>query len=151
MWERLEGRRDSTTLYVIPRKLYARQAELASDIPRVLIVDWRVKFLSGVTPTQRNLSLSVQSELYRLKALSEECTGFLCLINTEYLLSRFGQDARESFWRGLMSNFPYNPCVIVFTVLDSPELLPSSAILRQLQESGRLIRPERAAQMERTS
>jgi hypothetical protein len=141
VWQEIWGKRNKTLLYLVPPNLYGRQEAVAYQLPSVNVIDWREEFLRTVRPDQRHLNLTVQGELERLKQYSDERGGILCFINTEYMLTRFDRSEREAFWRGLWSDFPYCQSVIVFSVLDSPELLPTGINFEQWEASGRVIRP----------
>jgi hypothetical protein len=94
--------------------------------------------LKAVRPDQKFLNLRAQSELDRLKAWVKSNEGsILCVINTEYALTRFDPNEREAFWRGFRTDFPYCKSIIVLGVLHSPELLPCN--LEQWRASGRLV------------
>lgn len=141
MWQDVWGRRDKTLLYVIPPEYYARQEALAYQLPHITVIDWKAEFLNSINQTQRFLNLSAAGELNRLKQFSETRKGILCLINTEYALSRFDRQERELFWRGLWTDFPYSKSIIVFTVLDTPELLPGGMDFELWEAGGRVKRP----------
>lgn len=141
MWQEIWGKRDKTVLYLVPPNLYARQEAVAYQLPSVSVIDWRAEFLRMVGPEQRYLNLTVQGEIDRLKWISDEKGGILCFINTEYMLTRLNRAEREAFWRGLWGDFPYSRSVLIFSVLDSPELLPAGINLEQWEAAGRVIRP----------
>jgi hypothetical protein len=136
-------KRDRTFLFLIPPEKYARQRAFVDELrPAVTIVDWRANFLQSVLPKQRYLNLTVQSELSRLKDLSvQHKNKYLCMINTEYALMRFKPDERETFWRGLWTDFPYSDSVIIYTVLNTLELLPQRVEFEQWEANGRVLCP----------
>ena len=120
------------------------QESFVHRLPHVRVIDWRKEFLKAVRPGQQFLNLKAQSELDRLKACVKSNEGsILCTINTEYALTRFDPNERQTFWRGLRTDFPYCKSIIVFGVLNSPELLPCD--LEQWRTSSRLVNPEEFA------
>ncbi len=142
MWQDAWIRRDKTLLYLIPRDQFSRQEALAHQLPHANVVNWREEFLRTVRPSQRYLSLSVQGELDRLKQIGEIRKSILCFINNEYFLTRFNGPERAAFYRGLWSDFAHHQSIIVFTILDSVQLLPSGVELEQWEMSGRVKRPQ---------
>jgi hypothetical protein len=144
MWEEVWNRKDRTLLLLIPTAEFARQEPFVRQLPHVRVVDWRKEFLQTLRPDQRFLNLRVQSELDRLKVWVKSNEGsIICVINTEYALSRFDPNERQLFWRGLWLDFPYCTSIVVFSVLDSPELLPCN--LEQWRASRRLVNPDEFA------
>jgi len=137
MWEEVWNRKDRTLLLLIPTTDFDRQEAFVHQLPLVRVIDWRAQFLEGLRPGQRYMNLSVQNELDRLKGWVKSSEGcILCVIHTEYPLTRFSRNERQLFWRGLWTDFPYSSSIVVFTVLDSPELLPDN--LEQWKANDRL-------------
>lgn len=139
------NKRDRTFLFIVRPEQYKRQEALAYDLhTAVTVVDWREEFLSEAQPGQNYLNLSVGGELDRLKKLSRlHRDKILCVINTEYPLTRFNRHDRQTFWRGLWTDFPYADAVIVYASLDVEEVLPSPVELERWEASGRVLRPRR--------
>lgn len=137
MWQDLWEWRDKTLLFLIPKHLYASQELFARRLPAVSIIDWREEFLRTVQLEQKYLNLSVQTELDRIKTWSETKAQSILCINTEYALTRFTYNQLQMFWRGLWRDFPYSKSIIIYGVLDSPELLPDN--LEQWKASNRVL------------
>lgn len=137
------SRRDKTFLFLIPLEKYARQRSVADELwSPITIIDWRDNFLQSVQLEQRYLNLTVQGELNCLKNLSAKNKGeILCVINTEYALIHFSRDERQAFWRALWTDFPYSDSVIIYGVLDTPELLPLRVEFEQWEANKRVLRP----------
>jgi len=127
MWRtKFRYSRERTLILPIPPERYARQEEFVHEhLSGVSILDWRAEFLKTVKPEQRYLNLSVRDEAQWLKKVSARQKGHtICLINTEYALTRFSYDERQEFWRTLWGDFPYNEAILIYSVLDVPDLLP---------------------------
>lgn len=138
MWEDVWNRKDRALLLLIPTAEFARQEPFVHQLPHIRVIDWRMEFIRTLRPDQRFLNLRVQGELDRLKAWVNSNEGsILCVINTEYALTRFDFNERQLFWRGLWMDFPYSRSIVVFSVLDSPELLPSN--LEQWRAGRRIV------------
>jgi hypothetical protein len=139
------SKRDRTFLFIVRPEQYKRQEALAYELhTAVTVVDWREEFLSEAQPGQNYLNLSVGGELDRLKKLSRlHRDKILCVINTEYPLTRFNRHDRQTFWRGLWTDFPYSDAVIIYVSLDVEEVLPSPVELERWEASGRVLRPRR--------
>ena len=138
MWQELWARRDRTALYLVPPEKYNQQEYLAHLLPHVKVIDWREEFLQTATPTQRYLNLSVKSELDRIRKIGDSAKRVFCLINNEYFLTRLTARDRQRFWLGLWNDFPHTTGIIVFSVLDTPELLPDKIDLENWRKRGRL-------------
>jgi len=127
MWRtKFRYSRERTLILPIPPERYARQEEFVHEhLSGVSILDWRAEFLKTVKPEQRYLNLSVRDEAQWLKKVSARQKGHtICLINTEYALTRFSYDERQEFWRMLWGDFPYNEAILIYSVLNVPDLLP---------------------------
>jgi hypothetical protein len=127
MWRtKFRYSRERTLILPIPPERYARQEEFVHEhLSGVSILDWRAEFLKTVKPEQRYLNLSVRDEAQWLKKVSARQKGHtICLINTEYALTRFSYDERQEFWRTLWGDFPYNEAILIYSALDVPDLLP---------------------------
>jgi hypothetical protein len=142
MLKDLWARRDKTALYLIPPQKYHLQHLFGSRLPQVEIIDWRERFLQDLAPSQRYLNLSVKGELDRIRKIGNTKEKAFCLINNEYFLAYLSTKQRRQFWQGLWNDFPYLEGVIVFTVLDSPEILPDKIDLRRWKKQGRLFSSE---------
>jgi hypothetical protein len=139
MWGEIWNRKDRTLLFLIPTSEYRHQLSYATRLPHVRVVDWREEFLNDVHPGQKFLNVRAQSELDRLKEWVKSDEGrILCVINTEYSLTRLDPNEREAFWLGFRTDFPYCKCIIVFGVLHSAELVPSN--LDQWRAAGRVVK-----------
>jgi phospholipid N-methyltransferase len=136
------SKRDRTFLFLVPPEKHARQEALAYELhSSVTVIDWRTEFLRHIEPARRYLSLSVQSELDRLKDLSRTHKGkIVCVINTEYPLMRFNRHERQAFWRGLWMDFPHSDSAIIYTAFNVSEVLPSPVEFEQWDLSGRVLR-----------
>lgn len=142
MWRaKFRYSRERTLILPIPPELYARQEDFVHEhLSGISILDWRAEFLKAVKPEQRYLNLSVRNEVQSLKEVSARQKGHtLCLINTEYALTRFSYEERQEFWRSLWGDFPYNEAILIYSALDVPALLPFD--LEQWKEAGRLLPP----------
>jgi len=127
MWRtKFRYSRERTLILPIPPERFAQQEEFVHEhLSGVSILDWRAEFLKTVKPEQRYLNLSVRDEAQWLKKVSARQKGHtICLINTEYALTRFSYDERQEFWRTLWGDFPYNEAILIYSVLDVPDLLP---------------------------
>lgn len=131
--------RERTLILPIPPERYARQEDFVHEqLSGISILDWRAEFLKTVKPEQRYLNLSVRNEVQWLKEVSARQRGYmLCLINTEYALTRFNDDERQEFWRSLWGDFPYNEAILIYSALDVPTLLPFD--LEQWKRAGRVL------------
>lgn len=142
MWHELSARRDKAVIYLVPPEQFQRQEFFARLWPFPTVIDWRQQFLeTQVRPAQAFLNVSVESELKRLRTIGDSASKFFCFINNEYLLARWKTSQREQFWFALWNNFPHLQGIIVFTVLNTPELLPSKMELEQWRKHGRLFSP----------
>lgn len=140
MWQSIWNWRDKTFLFLIQQHEYKRQESLARRLPHIHIINWRDEFLLTAQPEQKYLNLSVQGELDRIKMWSESNPqSILCIVDTDYALMRLTYEHRQMFWRGLWSDFPYSKSIILYTVLNSLELLPDN--FEQWETSKRIIRP----------
>jgi hypothetical protein len=136
------SKRDRTFLFLVPPEKHARQEALAYELhPAVTVINWRTEFLRHADPARRYLSLSAQGELDRLKDLSRAHKGkILCVINTEYPLMRFNRHERQTFWRGLWTDFPYSDSAVIYTALAVTEVLPSPVEFELWDVNGRVLR-----------
>ncbi len=142
MWRtRFRYSRERTLILPIPPERYARQEDFVHEhLSGISILDWRAEFLKTVTPEQRYLNLSVRNEVQWLKEVSARQKGHtLCLINTDYALTRFSDDERQEFWRSLWGDFPYNEAILIYSALAVPTLLPLDP--EKWKKAGRVLPP----------
>ncbi|HEX9005524.1 MAG TPA: hypothetical protein VGB07_36790 [Blastocatellia bacterium] len=142
MWQaKFRYSRERTLILPIPPERYMRQEDFVHEhLSGISILDWRAEFLRAVKPEQRYLNLSVHDEVQRLKLMSAAHKGHtLCLINTEYVLTRFSYEERQEFWRLLWGDFPHNEAILIYSALAVPMLLPFD--LEQWKKTGRVLPP----------
>lgn len=139
MWQDFRNKRELSVLCLIPQKEYAKQKILVNHLPHITVIDWRNEFLASTRPEQRHLNLNPNAEINRLKQWSELRPGkVLCIINTEYFLTRLASEERQIFWQRLQRDFVYSKSILVYCALDVPQLLPDN--LEQWEISNRIIR-----------
>lgn len=139
MWIPDWTRRDRTHLYIIPRQKYAEQEHLTYALAsNAVTVDWRTDFLETARPTQKRLSLTIDTEKKRLKRIGDAERKIYSIINTEYLLARFDEEQRKQFWISLWNDFPHLNGILLFCVLDVPAFLPDKLTLEDWHKDGRL-------------
>jgi hypothetical protein len=142
MWKkRFQHSRERTLLLLVPPERFARQEEFVYEkLSAISVLDWRAEFLQTVKTGHKHLNLSVRGEVERLKEASAARPGqTLCVINTEYALTRFSYDERQEFWRALWGDFPYNESILIYSALDAPALLPLH--LERWKAAGRVLPP----------
>lgn len=138
MWQDFRNKRDHSVLCLIPQKEYAKQEIIVHNLPHITVVDWRNEFLNSTRPEQRHLNLNLDVEINRLKQWSELRAGtVLCIINTEYFLTRLTSEERQVFWQRLQRDFAYSKSIIIYCTLDVRELLPNN--LEQWEINSRII------------
>lgn len=143
MWQPDWTQRDRTILYIVPSTRFQEQEFLTYQLlPSATAVDWRKEFLAKVRPTQRRLGLTVASEIERIRRIGNSAQRVFSIINTEYFLAHFTEREREQFWLALWSDFPHLTGIIVFSVLNTPALLPDKLDLENWRKDGRLFSVE---------
>lgn len=139
MWIPDWTRRDRTHLYIVPRQRFAEQENLTYALAsNAVVIDWRKDFLETMRPTQKRLSLTIDTEKKRLKHIGDTGRRIYSVINTEYMLARFDEEQRKQFWLSLWNDFPHLNGILLFCVLDAPAFLPDKLTLEDWHKDGRL-------------
>ena len=120
--------RYKTLILRIPPGDWHRAADYANFFEHPQVIDWRADVLSKVRPTQRRLKLVAQDELSRLQEWVDRYQRkLLIVINTEYFLTKLEHDEHSAFWR-MFHRMPHLLSVVIYVVLDSPQILPMDLI-----------------------
>lgn len=117
--------RHKSLILPIPPDDWGHAHNHAASLPNCTVLDWRQEVLQTVRPKQQRLRVSDQTEIERLSRWSEVYPRkLIAIVNTEYFLTKLNHRERDSFWRRLYRGTPHLSCIVVYVVLQIPELLP---------------------------
>lgn len=130
--------RKRTALFLFPPELCGNQEELASNFSNCTVIDWLSNTLKKADDLQRFVNTNVDIEIDNIRQKADSERKVFCFINNEYFLARFDGEERKLFWQSLWKNFPHLNGIVVFFVLNSPEILPNNLDLESWKEEDRL-------------
>jgi hypothetical protein len=121
-------KREKTLILRIPPGDWHRAADYTNFFEHCQLIDWRAEVLKKARPTQQRLKLVAQDELSRLQEWADRYQRKpLVVVNTEYFLTKLSHDERSAFWR-MFRRMPHLLSIVIYVVLDSPQILPTDLI-----------------------
>ncbi len=138
MFNNLRTLRNRTALFLVPPMDSGRQELIAAQYSNTKVVNWLTESLSASEISQKYINTSPEIELSKIRKVADSNNRTFCFINNEYFLTRFSSDERKEFFLRLRENVIHLNGVVVFFIVDSPNILPSSLILSTWREDNRL-------------